>query len=490
MTDIAVKPDGETALRELCLKHRAAVLEEFPVIGELLVDRHAVVLNSRNLKHIVEDVHQLVAGGADLAAVIRELLRVISAFVCELCESDDCIERRADVVAHIEEEGGFRLAGSLGLVLCFLELKLDFLLTADLRILDAVADDDVIESDRGDFHFRVFSIVIQIDLLNALDAPELCLDSIEGGRAAHPLSVRFCDAVLEVMTDRILIGHVSDGAVKHLIDPAADLDDAEFSAPEINLIDVGIFARECADEPLQTIDFLEAAVFFLEEIRLAELLLIFLVLELILELFDFELVGARDLLVHVIELDDEHELNRKGKCNACERQSGQEKLSDGRGHRDENKQHQGDPKLAVQAFPVLEQRRKDQDKCNARKQVAERKIRRAVVETGAVDRVIEPGKLGDDEQDDLAGCHKRDRAQRPRGLFQMSLIAQNVPGQLCVQESKDVDRVVFDEIAHADRCDFVETSEQYREALGGEQQRDDESHQGKLDPAALCKRPG
>ena len=81
MTNIAAEPEAEMTLCKLCLKHGAAVIEEIFVICELLIDGHAVVLDPRDLKHIVEDVHQLVAGGADLAAVISKLLRVVSAFV-------------------------------------------------------------------------------------------------------------------------------------------------------------------------------------------------------------------------------------------------------------------------------------------------------------------------------------------------------------------------------------------------------------------------
>ena len=81
-------------------------------------ERDPVGFDPRHVEDVVDDGEQIVAARTDVAAVIGiawRAERAVDLARHQLGKSDDGIERRAQFVAHIGEEFGFRLVGGLGL---------------------------------------------------------------------------------------------------------------------------------------------------------------------------------------------------------------------------------------------------------------------------------------------------------------------------------------------------------------------------------------
>ena len=89
-------------------------------IERLQVELHPAGLDLRHVQDVVDDFEQIVAAGQDVVAVFLVFLRAERAehaAAHDLGKSDDGVERRAQLVAHIGEEFGFGLVGFLGAVL-------------------------------------------------------------------------------------------------------------------------------------------------------------------------------------------------------------------------------------------------------------------------------------------------------------------------------------------------------------------------------------
>ncbi len=69
-----------------------------------------------DVEDIVDDAEQLATGGVDILAIAADLLAVLEhrAFVDQVRESDDRIQRRAQFMAHLGQELTFRLVGLFG----------------------------------------------------------------------------------------------------------------------------------------------------------------------------------------------------------------------------------------------------------------------------------------------------------------------------------------------------------------------------------------
>ena len=85
---------------------------------ELLeIEADAAGLDLRHVENVVDDVEQILAAAADVAAVFVVLLgaeRAEHAGLHDLGKADDGVERRAQLVAHIGEEFRLGLVGLLG----------------------------------------------------------------------------------------------------------------------------------------------------------------------------------------------------------------------------------------------------------------------------------------------------------------------------------------------------------------------------------------
>ena len=78
---------------------------------------HAAGFDLRHVEHVVDDVEQVLPAFADVTAVLVVLLgaeRPEHARLHDLGKSDDGVERRAQLVAHIGQELGFGLVRVFG----------------------------------------------------------------------------------------------------------------------------------------------------------------------------------------------------------------------------------------------------------------------------------------------------------------------------------------------------------------------------------------
>ena len=83
----------------------------------LEIEADAASLDLRHVEDVVDDVEQILPAAADVAAILAVFLgaeRAEHARLHDLGETDDGVERRAQLVAHIGEEFRLGLVGFLG----------------------------------------------------------------------------------------------------------------------------------------------------------------------------------------------------------------------------------------------------------------------------------------------------------------------------------------------------------------------------------------
>ncbi len=74
-------------------------------------------LDARQIQHIVNQAKQMLAGQVDFRQTVLQLLRIIKIFFRHRRKAHDGVHRRADVVAHVEQEGTLRATGALSSLL-------------------------------------------------------------------------------------------------------------------------------------------------------------------------------------------------------------------------------------------------------------------------------------------------------------------------------------------------------------------------------------
>jgi len=86
-------------------------------IERLIVELHAPGLDLRHVEDVVDHVQQVVPAGHDVVAVLLILFgaeRAEHSAAHHLGESDDRVERGAQLMAHVGQELRFGLVGFLG----------------------------------------------------------------------------------------------------------------------------------------------------------------------------------------------------------------------------------------------------------------------------------------------------------------------------------------------------------------------------------------
>ncbi len=138
-----VEGDGEFQLQALGLRlrreHIVDVVQQFAEIEVDVFDGQLASLDFREIEDVVDDHQQVLAGALDHARVVALLLGEAGGQQ-QVGHAQHAVHRRADLVAHVGEEGALRMAGRLGRVLGLFQLlgthaHLAFQLVAVLRQL-------------------------------------------------------------------------------------------------------------------------------------------------------------------------------------------------------------------------------------------------------------------------------------------------------------------------------------------------------------------
>ncbi len=109
-----------------------------------------------HIKDVVYQTQQVLARDPDLIQVTPQGLRVIKVLLSQVIKPDDCVERRADVVAHVREKHRLGLVCLLGRVQGFFQNLLALALLRDRRINVLEAGDNTLVV----LGFEVFELVV------------------------------------------------------------------------------------------------------------------------------------------------------------------------------------------------------------------------------------------------------------------------------------------------------------------------------------------
>ena len=135
--------EGDLSVPHLIFKKAADRLIELFHVDDRLLDTALAAFDARKLKDIVDKRKQEFTGLLDLFCIVQDPLRLILVHAKQVGEAKDRIHRRADIMRHIEEEGGLRLIGEFDLAERFFQLLLFLPLLMDDLIQRAVAYDDL-----------------------------------------------------------------------------------------------------------------------------------------------------------------------------------------------------------------------------------------------------------------------------------------------------------------------------------------------------------
>ena len=100
-----------------CRDNAHGFVEQRIELEILEIEPDAAGLDLRHVENVVDDLKQILAAAADIAAIFMIFFgaeRAEHAGFHDLGKSDDGVERRAQLVAHIGEEFRLRLVGFLG----------------------------------------------------------------------------------------------------------------------------------------------------------------------------------------------------------------------------------------------------------------------------------------------------------------------------------------------------------------------------------------
>ena len=126
-----VDEERQPLCRHIGLNDGAHVMDDVGQMHRLLINLDLAVLDAAHVQHVVDEGKEMLAGGGDLLQVVQHLLTVVDVGRGQRREADDGVHRRADVVAHVEEElplgavcRPLMLQGNLQSAVLFLQLGL------------------------------------------------------------------------------------------------------------------------------------------------------------------------------------------------------------------------------------------------------------------------------------------------------------------------------------------------------------------------------
>ena len=99
-----VDEERQSLRRHIGLNDGAHVMDDVGQMHRLLINLDLAVLDAAHVQHVVDEGKEVLAGGGDLLQVVQHLLAVVDVGRGQRREADDGVHRRADVVAHVEEE--------------------------------------------------------------------------------------------------------------------------------------------------------------------------------------------------------------------------------------------------------------------------------------------------------------------------------------------------------------------------------------------------
>ena len=106
----------------LILEYRNAVAEIFFYIRNRIFDLRFVVFNAGKIQHIVQQHQQVLSAYLNILHVFFQLCRVVQMPGGKVCIADNGVHGGADIMGHIEQEGGFGAVHAL----CFFHGDLQF----------------------------------------------------------------------------------------------------------------------------------------------------------------------------------------------------------------------------------------------------------------------------------------------------------------------------------------------------------------------------
>ena len=104
---------AQTFVPALAADHGVDLLKALGKGELLLLDRHAPGFDAAHIQNVVDDPQQMLRGGADLLQVFLHLVAGRGIVHGDVVQTDDGVHRRADLMAHVGEERGFRTVGML-----------------------------------------------------------------------------------------------------------------------------------------------------------------------------------------------------------------------------------------------------------------------------------------------------------------------------------------------------------------------------------------
>ena len=126
-----VDEERQPLRRHIGLNDGAHVMDDVGQMHRLFINLDLAVLDAAHVQHVVDEGKEMLAGGGDLFQVVQHLLAVVNVGRGQRREADDGVHRRADIVAHVEEElplgavcRPLMLQGNLQPAILFLQLGL------------------------------------------------------------------------------------------------------------------------------------------------------------------------------------------------------------------------------------------------------------------------------------------------------------------------------------------------------------------------------
>ena len=104
MLEIIVFLKGQLLLRDLHIENGRREPQILLHIDQLLINDNPIVFDAGHLEHIIEDGQQLIAGRKDLRPALGLLGKVLRRPIGHFRKADDGIERRTDIMAHVEQK--------------------------------------------------------------------------------------------------------------------------------------------------------------------------------------------------------------------------------------------------------------------------------------------------------------------------------------------------------------------------------------------------
>ena len=181
---------GQTLLLRFCLHlHRGNdILRQLRQRNRLTVHAHLACFNPRHIQHVVNQVQKMLAADADFLQAAFHFCLAIHISKRDLRHAQDCIHRRADVMAHIRQKFALRPVR----LLCRRQGLLNRLLAAHL-LCDGIRHIHAhhANASQAQIHRR------QCQLLD--------LNSVASGTLAHAVAEAVAALLLQLLQNILLI---------------------------------------------------------------------------------------------------------------------------------------------------------------------------------------------------------------------------------------------------------------------------------------------